>query len=112
MIEPIHIALRMINDNEDNALNSFSIITSPQNQRIEAYWSILQRDRIGWWKRFFEDLTDMDMYTSDPVITECIRFCFMNLIREDLNSVKSDWNSNIISSSRNRGHRGRPDSMY
>ena len=112
MIEPIHIALRMINDNEENALNSFSIITSPQNQRIEAYWSILQRDRIGWWKRFFGDLSDMDMFTSEPVIIECIRFCFMNLIREDLNSVKNDWNSHIISSSRNRGHRGRPDTMY
>ena len=40
LIEPVHIALRMINDHEDNALNSFSIITSPQNQRIEAYWLI------------------------------------------------------------------------
>ena len=30
--------------NEDD---DFSIITSPQNQRIESYWSFLQHDRIG-----------------------------------------------------------------
>ena len=112
LIEPVHIALRMINDHEDNALNSFSIITSPQNQRIEAYWSILQRDRIGWWRRFFQDLADLDMFTNDPVIIECIRFCFTDIIRKDLVSIKNDWNVHIISRSRNNGTRGRPDTMY
>ena len=102
----------MINDHEDNALNSFSIITSPQNQRIEAYWSILQRDRIGWWRRFFQDLADLDMFTNDPVIIECIRFCFTDIIRKDLVSIKNDWNVHIISRSRNNGTRGRPDTMY
>lgn len=112
LIEPVHIALRMIDDDEDNALNSFSIITSPQNQRIEAYWSILQRDRMGWWRRFFQDLSDLDMFASDPVIIECVRFCFMNLIRKDLVSIKDDWKVHIISRSRNNGNRGRPDTMY
>ena len=51
LIEPIHICLRSINE-EERIENAFSNVTSPQNQRIEAYWSVLQRDRLGWWKRF------------------------------------------------------------
>uniref|UniRef100_A0A7M5TXY9 Integrase core domain-containing protein n=1 Tax=Clytia hemisphaerica TaxID=252671 RepID=A0A7M5TXY9_9CNID len=112
LIEPFHISIRNLDTDEETALNSFSIITSPQNQRIEAYWSILKRDKIGWWKRFFEDLTDLDLYAHDPVIVECIRFCFMALIRKDLESIKNDWNVHIISKSKNRGPRGRPDTMY
>ena len=43
LIEPIHICLReaiAVN----NFINSFSIVTSPLNKRIEVYWSNLRRD--------------------------------------------------------------------
>ena len=74
---------------------------------------MLQRDRIGWWKRFFQDIVDLDLFTNeDPVLVDCIRFCFMSLIRNDLQSIKNQWNSHIISKSRNSGPRGRPDSMF
>ena len=46
LIEPIHIYLCSINE-EEGIENVFGITTSPQNQRIEAYWSILRRDRLG-----------------------------------------------------------------
>ena len=42
LIEPIHIFLRSLNGDDEESFESFSLITSPQNQRIEAYWSILQ----------------------------------------------------------------------
>lgn len=113
LIEPIHILLRNLDADDEEAMESFSIITSPQNQRIEAYWSILQRDRIGWWRRFLRDISDMDLFSNDdPVLVDCIRFCFMELIRNDLNSIRTQWNSHIISKSRNAGPRGRPDSMF
>lgn len=112
-IEPLQIALRMLDTDDETALNSFSITTSPQNQRIEAYWSILKRDEIGWWKEFFQDLVDLELYQNSPVLKDCIRFCFMSLLRHDLNSIKNDWNVHLISSSRNKqGPRGRPDTMF
>ena len=112
LIQPIHVYLRSLDGNQ-SVTDSFSIVTSPRNQRIEAYWSILQRDRIGWWRRFFIDLTDLDLFANDdPVILDCVRFCFMDLIRKDLASIVNDWNAHIISSSRYGGPRGRPDSMY
>ena len=54
LIEPLHIYLLSINE-EEGIENAFSITTFLQSQRIEAYWSILQRDRLGWWKRFLQD---------------------------------------------------------
>ena len=112
IIEPMHITLRSL-DGPD-AFDSFSIITSPQNQRIEAYWSILQRDRIGWWRMFLNELSDLQLFSNDDqALVDCIRYCFMHLIRQDLNSILADWNSHIISgSSRSVGPTGRPDTMF
>lgn len=111
LIEPIHIYLSSLNRNEIS--NSFSITTSPQNQRIESYWATLQKDKIGWWRRFFRDLTDNELLdTSDPVVLDCVRYCFMGIIREDLKAIMDDWNNHIISKSRNGGPSGRPNCMY
>ena len=40
-IEPIHQALSA-------NVNSFSIVSSPRNQRIDPYWTKLRNDRVGW----------------------------------------------------------------
>ena len=111
LIEPIHIYLRSLNE-DDAELSAFSITTSPLNQRIEAFWSVLQRDRIGWWRIFFKDLVDMELFSNDnPLFVECIRFCFMHLLREDLTSVANEWNAHLISG-KNQIQGGRPDTMF
>ena len=43
--EAMHLHFSALNGNLE--MNHFSIITSPQNQRIESYWSVLQRDCLG-----------------------------------------------------------------
>ena len=112
LIESIHIYLRSINE-EEEIENAFSNTISPQNQRIEAYWSVLQRDRFGSRKRFLQDLSDNDMLdTSDPVILDCVRFSFIDLLRHDLNRTKEDWDSHIASKSRNWGPSRKPTCMY
>ena len=77
-------------------------------------WSLLQNDKIGWWKIFFQELSDLDLFTNeDPVIVDCVRYCSIDLVREDLDSRLSDWNTHIISgNSRSVGPCGRPDSMF
>ena len=58
-------------------------------------------------------MLDLELFNpGDPCNVDCIRFCFIHLIREDLNEVANEWNQHIISSSLNGGPRGRPDSMY
>lgn len=112
LIEPIHISLRDSNG-DCEALDTFSIVSSPVNQRIEAYWSKLRRDRPGWWVSFFKDLVDRDLYDpSDAVLLDCARFCFMRLIREEIRTVKQEWNQHLIFKSKNGGPSGRPNTMY
>ena len=58
IIQPIHILLRdSFGDN--NSVNSFSIVPSAHNQRIEVCWLKLRQDRIGWWQDFFRDMVDL-----------------------------------------------------
>ena len=91
-------------------MSHFSIITSPQNQRTESYWSVLQRDRLGWWRRFFQDLVGLEsLNTDDPGLSSLL---FMGIIREELNSVKEDWNTHIISRNHKSGPTGRPSCMH
>ena len=115
MIEAIHTFLRTNNNDEDAGLSSFLIGSSTSNQRIEAYWSHLVREGPGWWQNFFKDLRDLGLFNdADPVQVDCIRFCFMRVLRKELNEVAKSWNQHIISSSKfdNSGPRGRPDNMY
>ena len=70
VIERIHLFLRDLL-NEGNVLNSFSIVSSPMNQRKEAYCSNFRKDRLGWWNIFFDP--------SDPVQVDCLRFCLIEL---------------------------------
>ena len=113
LIQPMQIYLRSLNG-DGNELDSFSIIPSPRNQRIEAYWSHLRRDRPAWWQIFFDAIESQGLFDgNDPALVDCIRFCFMHLLREELNDVAIKWNQHAISESRrNTGPTGKPDCMY
>eukprot|EP00794_Sanderia_malayensis_P013298 gene13298-14671_t len=73
-------------------------------------------DGPGWWRNFFKDLRDFDLLNdSDPVQVECLRFCFMSILRKELHKVAESWNQHIISRSKfgnSSGPRGRPDCMH
>lgn len=117
LVEAIHTYLRYSNSNGDNAdLSCFAIGRSTANQRIEAYWSHLVKDGPGWWISFFKDLRDLNIFNdSDPVHIDCIRFCFMHILRKELYEVAELWNQHCISPSKfgnSSGPRGRPDCMY
>ena len=56
-------------------------------------------------------MVDLELFESDIVVVECIRFCFMKMLHNELNSILNDWNSHIISKSRNSVPRSRPDSI-
>ena len=116
LVEALHTYLRYSTSNDNTDLCCFAIGRSTANQRIEAYWSQLVKDAPGWWINFFKDLRDLNLFNdSDPVHVECIRFCFMHILRKELYQVAELWNQHIISSSKfgnSSGPRGRPDCMY
>jgi hypothetical protein len=116
LVEALHTYLIFSTTNNDVDSSCFAIGRSTANQRIEAYWSQLVKDGPGWWINFFKDLRDLHLFNdSDPAHIECIRFCFMHLLRKELYQVAELWNQHIISSSKfgnSSGPRGRPDCMY
>ena len=94
-------------------LNSFLIVSSSMNQRMEAYWSNFRKDRLGCWKHFLQDLVDLELFdASDPVQLDWLRFCFIELLREEITEVATAWNQHIISHHRNGGPTGRPGIMF
>lgn len=88
--------------------------TSPANQRIEGWWSFYRKFRSQWWIELFEDLIQHGALSlGNAVHIECLRFCFMNLIRNDLQYVESFWNTHRIRPSVGaRCPAGIPDELY
>ena len=93
---------------------SFRYGKSTANQRIESWWSQLRRSRMNWWINFFKDMTDQNLLDASlGYHIECIRFCFMGLIQEELDEVKRLWNKHYIRQTWNAEcPAGRPDVMY
>ena len=114
LIEPIQIALRSGHTDEFAGLASFAIGTSPSNQRIESLWSQFAKDRPMWWRHFFSELSSLGCFNSSSyVIKECLRFCFMHLLRSELNEFMERWNRHLIAKTKGASlPTGRPNSMY
>ena len=93
---------------------SFLYGRSVSNQRIEAWWSFLKKSNASWWIDFFKDMRDEGVFRDhDPIHVECLRFCFMPLIQEELHKVAKHWNLHNIRPSHNvESPSGRPDVLY
>jgi len=88
--------------------------TSPANQRIEAWWSFLRKHRTQWWMDLFSELVNEGIFHIGHIQeTDCLRFCFMTVIREDLKDVLQHWNCHRIRPSRqSRCPAGIPNELY
>jgi hypothetical protein len=86
-------------NDEDGLAGNNSIIQgkSTANQRIEAFWSKLKQGAGGWWVNFFKDLRDSGIYRDhDQLHRECLKLCFMKVLRQELYSMASLWNTKRI----------------
>lgn len=93
--ENVHVAA--IQAFINNRMNSHVYGTSPANQRIESWWTFLRRNRSQWWICLFEGLVACGSFTVGHLReTDCLRFCFMSLIRLDLSQVMYEWNTHQI----------------
>ena len=94
--------------------NSYVYGRSTANQRIESWWAILRRQCTSFWINMFKDMSTVGLIkTDDPVHINCLRFCFMHLIQNDLDRMVIDWNSHRIEARKQLGNiAGKPDKMY
>ena len=88
-------------------------VPSPRNQRIEAWWSQLCKQRTSWWRMYFSNLESQRIY--DPTLIlhkEALWFSFSSILQEDLDFIKEHWNCHFIRQSRHGTIGGRPDILY
>ena len=114
IIETIQIFVRSAHDDEFAGIESFLKGTSPANQRIESFWSQLAKDRPMWWRQFSGKLSSLGFVDgSSLIVQECLQFCFMGSLREELDEFKNCWNCHLIATSHGSTlPRGRPYSLY
>jgi len=88
--------------------------TSPANQRIESWWSFFRRVHSQGWIDMFESLVASGVFQPGNVKqTECLRFCFMHLIQNELDNVVREWNTHRIRPSAGaRCPAGIPEELY
>ena len=83
------------------------------NQRIETWWAFLRKSNIDWCMRYFKDLTASGNFDNSNVIqVECLRFCFMGLLQEELHRVAQNWNLHRIRCSNGETPAGKPDVLF
>ena len=71
---------------------SFLYGRSVSNQRIEAWWGFLRKSETDWWINFFKDLRAQGLFNdSDLIQVECLSFCFMPVIEDELSRVADEW---------------------
>jgi hypothetical protein len=87
---------------------------STSNQRIESWWSQLRRSCADWWIRYFKDLQYRGLFCNEDIIqVECLKFCFMPVLQNELHEVAKLWNTHVIRPSHNEDSpSGRPDTLY
>ena len=94
--------------------NSFMYGKSVSNQRIEAWWGQLRRGCAGWWIAYFKDMRDNGLYCDSNVIhVECLHFCYISILQDELHRAARLWNLHRIRPSTNpESPPGRPDILY
>lgn len=96
-----------------NSIDSHRYVPSPRNQRIESWWGQLSKQRSLWWRSFFTDLENRNVYNrTSELHREALWFTFSPLIQSDLDSIKTLWNSHYIRRSNYETIAGRPDLLY
>ena len=58
-------------------------------------------------------MVDLEIFDpSTSALLDCIRFCFMSILRKELTDIANEWNRHLFSPNRNNAPSGRPDVMY
>lgn len=109
-VRELQIILR---DCEDNTNDAFLYGTSKCNQRIESWWGILRKESAQFWMDVFKTLKEDGNFIGDFLDVNLIRFCFMNLIQDELNMVATTWNCHRLRTTKNAMTPcGRPEVLY
>lgn len=116
--ENVHIAnvQRLLRSEHSDSLAPSAVMfgSSTHNQRIERFWSYLRRVLLNEYMNLFKDYLDLGVIdSSNTTHMECLSFCFMPVIRSELNSVLLSWNRHRVRQMKHAGcPSGVPDALF
>ncbi|XP_051914768.1 uncharacterized protein LOC127596383 [Hippocampus zosterae] len=112
-VEQMQMFLRRNHSDNFAAEKSFLYGRSTANQRIEGWWSTLRKQSAQFWINLFQTLQDDGHFSGDFLDKSLIRFCFLNLVQDELDEVVNTWNTHKIRPSLHHDTAsGRPVVMY
>ena len=113
LLAPFSSFFRRHGDDEFKASGSFVEGKSSANQRIEAWWSKLREGGGASWINLFKDLRDSGVFRDDYLTKECLKFCFLPILRKELQLVVELWNTHKIQRQKRCEVEGvKPDMMF
>ncbi|CAC5369818.1 unnamed protein product [Mytilus coruscus] len=113
ILRDLQIAFRFAHGDAMSGLRSFSTGRSTGIQRIERLWRNLSESFTSFWRNKFAYLRDAEIFcTAEPLHIECIRYCFLPLIRRQLQEFMETWNEHRVRQRQIQGHTGIPNILY
>ena len=75
-------------------MNTFMYIVSRFKTNELRLSGVFSADCTRWRIEFFKDMRSVGLYCNDDYIEdECLNFCFMNILRDELDRTASFWNA-------------------
>ena len=112
-VRHIQVYFRSQHDDPLSGESSFVYGKSTGNQRIESFWGQLRRLCVQFWMNLFKDMVSRGLLdTSDKVDILAMRYCYIHLIRRDLDRMANEWNVHPIRPNNAETQCGRPNMMY
>ncbi|OXU20226.1 hypothetical protein TSAR_015327 [Trichomalopsis sarcophagae] len=114
IMENLHIALRYHHDDENKGDNSFFKGKSVHNQRIECYWRQYRQHLADYYIHLFKKMEAENLIEiNNPVHIDCLRYCFGNLIEQEIELTRKEWNEHRIRMQAGRSVAGGiPNDLY
>ena len=75
----------------------------------------MRKNCTEWWINHFKDLRNRGLHCDADILhdVDCLRYCYMLLIRQELQIAAIQWNLHRIRPSTNPNSTpGRPDTLY
>ncbi|XP_043463829.1 uncharacterized protein LOC122499503 [Leptopilina heterotoma] len=113
-MENLQMALRYRHDDENSGIKSFLRGKSTRNQRIESFWRQFRQRMIDFYITLFKAMEGENILNvTNPLQVECLRYCFGDLIKEEIQITVKEWNQHLVRKQKNRNVAGGiPNLLY